>query len=250
MVWAIASVAKCRIVKYHFFVMFISLTDFVLRVGVALILGSLIGAEREWRNKLAGLKTNALVCVGSALFTCIGFYTGGGSTYADPTRIAAQVASGIGFLGAGVIMRDGMTIRGLTTAATVWCAAAIGTMAGAGLLVYSVVGTCFIFGSNLVLKEITHAMYQYRHGDAAVEVNYVLHFHTDSFEHEKRKAILAFLKRWNMTLRSLDIQPTAHGYAWSAEVQSMEEKEQDLNPEAMSDAFWKVFAVQLSWKIV
>ena len=106
--------------------MFISLTDFVVRVGVALILGSLIGAEREWRNKLAGLKTNALVCVGSALFTCIGFYAGAASEYADPTRIAAQIASGIGFLGAGVIMRDGMSIRGLTTAATVWCAVAGG----------------------------------------------------------------------------------------------------------------------------
>ena len=235
---------------FFFLPMFISLTDFVVRVGVALILGSLIGAEREWRNKLAGLKTNALVCVGSALFTCIGFYAGAASEYADPTRIAAQIASGIGFLGAGVIMRDGMNIRGLTTAATVWCAAAVGTMAGAGLLIPSVVGTCFIFGSNLLLKEITRAMMHYRNLDAFVELNYELNFRTDELEYTTRKDVLAFFKQRNLTVRALDVQPTAQGFAWTAQVQSMVEKEDDGNPEVISDAFWKEFAIPLNWKIL
>ena len=138
-----------------------TLTDFAIRVGLALLLGSLIGAEREWRHKLAGLKTNALVCVGSALFTCIG-YQASSMGHADPTRIAGQIASGIGFLGAGAILRDGLTIRGLTTAATVWCAAAIGSLAGAGMLVHAVVGTGFIFGCNFALKEMAGMLFARR----------------------------------------------------------------------------------------
>ena len=144
-----------------------TLTDFAIRVGLALLLGSLIGAEREWRHKLAGLKTNALVCVGSALFTCIG-YQASSMGHADPTRIAGQIASGIGFLGAGAILRDGLTIRGLTTAATVWCAAAIGSLAGAGMLVHAVVGTGFIFGCNFALKEMAGMLFKHHNVDAPV----------------------------------------------------------------------------------
>jgi putative Mg2+ transporter-C (MgtC) family protein len=113
--------------------------DAVLRLAIAASLGAAIGAEREVRDREAGIRTHLLVSLGSALFTIVSafgfheFLTNGGNVVrADPTRIAAQIVTGIGFLGAGAIIREGLSIRGLTTAATLWVVAAIGMAAGAG----------------------------------------------------------------------------------------------------------------------
>ncbi len=108
--------------------------DTLLRVAVAAALGGAIGLERELDEKAAGLRTHMLVSVGSALFTLVGAYgfSGFPSASVDPSRIAAQIVTGIGFLGAGVIFRQGFTIRGLTTAASLWVVAAVGMAAGAG----------------------------------------------------------------------------------------------------------------------
>jgi putative Mg2+ transporter-C (MgtC) family protein len=108
--------------------------DTLLRVAVAAALGGAIGLERELDEKAAGLRTHMLVSVGSALFTLVGAYGFAGfpSSSVDPSRIAAQVVTGVGFLGAGVIFRQGFTIRGLTTAASLWLVAAVGMAAGAG----------------------------------------------------------------------------------------------------------------------
>jgi putative Mg2+ transporter-C (MgtC) family protein len=105
--------------------------DFVWRLLLAAALGAAIGIEREYRQKPAGLRTNMLIALGSALFTILSLTTApGGST--DPTRIAAQVVVGIGFLGGGAIMRNRDSVHGMTTAATIWVNAAIGVAAGAG----------------------------------------------------------------------------------------------------------------------
>ncbi|MBQ7528702.1 MgtC/SapB family protein [bacterium] len=111
----------------------ISELDFILRLVLAAFLGGAIGLEREAMNRAAGLRTNVLVSVGSALFTVLSFYYFiDGQHNRDSERIAAQVVSGIGFLGAGTIMKQGVTVRGLTTAATLWVVAAIGMSCGAG----------------------------------------------------------------------------------------------------------------------
>jgi len=118
------------------------------RLGTAALLGGAIGLERELRDREAGLRTHLLVSVGSALFTIVSAYgfteflvNGGAVVRADPTRIAAQVVSGIGFLGAGAIIRQGFSIRGLTTAATLWLVAAIGMSAGAGYYSAAIIAT-------------------------------------------------------------------------------------------------------------
>jgi putative Mg2+ transporter-C (MgtC) family protein len=120
----------------------------LLRLALAALLGGLIGVERELREREAGLRTHLLVSLGSALFTIIGAYgfhafldSGASVVRADPTRIAAQIVTGIGFLGAGAIIRHGISVRGLTTAATLWVAAAIGIASGAGYYSGAVVGT-------------------------------------------------------------------------------------------------------------
>lgn len=122
---------------------------FTLRVLTALILGSFIGAERQMRQRMAGLRTNALVAAGACLFVTIAEFTGDSQGSA---RIAAQVVSGIGFLGAGVIMREGLNVRGLNTAATLWCSAAVGVLIGLGYLLPGAIGTTAILGANVVLR--------------------------------------------------------------------------------------------------
>ena len=125
--------------------------DVLARLGVAAGLGMAIGIERELRDREAGLRTHVLVSVGSALFTIISAYgfhdliaNGGPVIRADPTRIAAQIVTGIGFLGAGAIIREGLSVRGLTTAATLWGVAAIGMAAGAGYYSAALFGTAIV----------------------------------------------------------------------------------------------------------
>jgi putative Mg2+ transporter-C (MgtC) family protein len=127
-------------------------TEFLLRITIALTLGAVIGAERQLRQRLAGLRTNALVAMGACLFVLFSQLIPG--LKSEAARLAAQVISGIGFLGAGVIMRDGLNVRGLNTAATLWCAAAVGVLAGAGLLVEAALGAVVILCANILLREI------------------------------------------------------------------------------------------------
>lgn len=121
--------------------------EIVFKLTLACILGGLIGLERESLNRPAGLRTYTLVCVGSALAMIISldmYFQYYQTVNADPGRIAAQVISGIGFLGAGTIMREGVTVRGLTTAAGLWAVACIGLAVGAGLYIPAVVSTVII----------------------------------------------------------------------------------------------------------
>jgi putative Mg2+ transporter-C (MgtC) family protein len=129
--------------------------ELALRLGVALLLGSSIGFERQHRHRVAGLRTNALVSVGSASFTAVSLMVEGDTS---PTRVAAQVVSGIGFLGAGVILRQGIDVRGLTTAATLWCAAAVGVAAGAGFFVAALLTTVAIVAVNVALRPVVRKM--------------------------------------------------------------------------------------------
>src|ERR1700748_2708752 len=132
----------------------LGLVEAVARLGLALALGSAIGFERQWNQKMAGLRTNALVALGSGGFVVFSAMVGTG----DPTRIAAQVVSGIGFLGAGVILREGVNVHGLNTAATLWCSAMVGTLAGAGYLGPSLLAAAFVVGTNLFLRPLVRRM--------------------------------------------------------------------------------------------
>ena len=137
--------------------------EILLRLALAAGLTGAIGLERELRERSAGLRTHMLVGVGSALFTIVSAYAwsdfafGGGLTF-DPTRIAAQIVTGIGFLGAGAIMRTGSGVQGLTTAATVWVNAALGVAAGGGEYHLAIIGAAITMIVLLVLVPIEHAI--------------------------------------------------------------------------------------------
>lgn len=128
--------------------------DFLIRITICFILGIIIGIERQYRRKTAGIRTITLVSLGAFLFVSISNL----SNVQDTTRIAAQVVSGIGFLGAGVILRDGTNIRGLNTAATLWCSAAIGALTASGLLVEAIIGVIYILMANLFLRFISRKL--------------------------------------------------------------------------------------------
>lgn len=125
---------------------------FAIRLMIALLLGALVGAERQWRQRTAGLRTNCLVAMGAAMFVMVGGLIGGAD--GSQGRVAAYVVSGIGFLGGGVILKDGFSIRGLNTAATLWCTAAIGMLAGLGYPRLCTIGTAGILGANLLLRPL------------------------------------------------------------------------------------------------
>jgi putative Mg2+ transporter-C (MgtC) family protein len=119
----------------------LSTIDFALRLGVGLGCGALIGIERQWRARMAGLRTNALVAAGATLFVLYSVAVGDAGS---PTRVASYVVSGIGFLGGGVILRDGFNVRGLNTAATLWCSAAVGVLAASGHLAFAGIATAAV----------------------------------------------------------------------------------------------------------
>ena len=153
-------------------------SEVLLRVVLAGVFGGAIGAEREIREREAGLRTHMLVSIGAALFTLVSAYgfsdfrfsQASGITY-DPTRIAAQVVTGIGFLGAGAIIRQGLSVRGLTTAASLWVVAAIGIATGAGYYSAAVITTVVVLVSLWPLRIIAFRLFErVRPGELRLEV--------------------------------------------------------------------------------
>ena len=191
----------------------ILLLDLAVRIAAAIVLGAAIGLERQWRLRTAGIRTNALVSVGAALFVIVGAVGHGDSLSVDPTRVAAQVVSGIGFLGAGVILRDGFNIRGLTTAATLWCAAAVGSLSGAGMEELALLGAAAIVATNTLLRPLSRAINRRAGHDAgspdvAEDNDYVLEVvTTEKSEHRIRALVVQSVDRPEYSLRSLYISP-------------------------------------------
>lgn len=134
---------------------------FALRLFIAIVLGFLVGLERQWTKHQAGIMTNVIVCVGAYAYTAFSFILGGNQT--DLTRVAAQIVSGIGFLGAGLIIRDGTNIRGLSSAATIWTTAAIGILCTLDNILYAVIVTTAIVILHLVLHPVSSYLNSKRH---------------------------------------------------------------------------------------
>ena len=151
--------------------------DTLVSLLAAFALGTLIGAERQYRQRSAGLRTNVLVCVGAAAFVDLGNRLNGAE---GAVRVIAYVVSGIGFLGAGVIMKEGMNIRGLNTAATLWASAAVGSCAGADMVAQSVALTIFVLAGNTLLRPLVNAIDRIPLNEHTSEATYEISVTTDS----------------------------------------------------------------------
>ena len=125
-------------------------SNFLFNLSICFLLSFFIGMERQYRKRIIGLRTTILVSLGAFLFVTFSFSVGS----LDLSRIASQVVTGIGFLGAGVILKDGKKIRGLTTAATLWCDAAIGILCAGGAIFEAILGTLIILFANIILRHI------------------------------------------------------------------------------------------------
>ncbi|WP_186399775.1 MgtC/SapB family protein [Stappia sp. P2PMeth1] len=173
-----------------------------LNLSAAMLLGAAIGFERQWRQRLAGLRTNTLVALGAASFVVFSSIVPGD---ASPTRVAAQVVSGIGFLGAGIIFREGLNVRGLNTAATLWCSASVGVLAGIGALGYAAVVAGLVIVVNLLLRPLVFRINRQPLSSSELEIGYAVSIvcRSDQEAHV-RALLLQGLAASAMHLRQLD----------------------------------------------
>jgi putative Mg2+ transporter-C (MgtC) family protein len=187
-----------------------------LHMIAAVILGAVIGVERQARNRVAGVRTNALVALAAAGFVVFStLFPGDGS----PTRVAAQVVSGIGFLGAGVIFRDGFTVHGLNTAATLWCAAAVGVMCGIGALPFAIMLTLLVMVLNLGLRPVVFWIDRRLFAGGGVAHRYRLQVTFDDEDvAAKRAMVLQKLSLAGFAFRSLEQHPVAEGLRLTLEL--------------------------------
>jgi putative Mg2+ transporter-C (MgtC) family protein len=176
--------------------------DSMVSLFSAFVLGTLIGAERQYRQRGGGLRTHVLVAVGAATFVDIGQHLNGN---AGATQIIAYVVSGVGFLGAGVIMKQGNTVWGLNTAATLWCSAAVGACAGADLAIEAVALTGFVLAGNTLLRPLVNAINRAPINQAATEAIYEVRLTTD-FDHldDSRELLRRQLESASYPLQNLE----------------------------------------------
>jgi putative Mg2+ transporter-C (MgtC) family protein len=150
--------------------------DTLISLAVAFVLGTLIGAERQYRQRSAGLRTNVLVALGAAAFVDLAQRLNGAD---GAVRVIAYVVSGIGFLGAGAIMKEGMNVRGLNTAATLWASAAVGSCAGADMIAQSAALTVFVLAGNTLLRPLVNAIDRIPLNEHSSEATYEIRATTD-----------------------------------------------------------------------
>jgi putative Mg2+ transporter-C (MgtC) family protein len=178
-----------------------SLLDFALRLGVAFLCGAIIGLERQLHQHEAGLRTGALVAAGAAIFVLVAGLTPGDT---DPLRIAPQIVTGVGFLCAGVIMRDGLHVRGLNTAGTLWCACGIGVLAGSGYYLPAFVGTGIVLAANLILRPLANYISLHTQEATETTIRYQLRVTCASQqENHIRSLLLQAITAENLSLQAL-----------------------------------------------
>lgn len=178
-----------------------TLPEFVARILAAIIFGICIGLERQLKGHPAGVQTSGLVCTGSCLFALVSFMV----DTPEPTRIAAGIVSGIGFLCSGIIFKNGSNVKGINTAATIWCTASIGVIAAAGYILFGAVATVLVILVNLVFKPIDSRVRPLKSLQAKTEEYYSLKVICEvDKEIAVRRVILDLVKECNLTIMNLE----------------------------------------------
>jgi putative Mg2+ transporter-C (MgtC) family protein len=180
--------------------------QFALRLALAIGMGAAVGLERQWRQRMAGTRTNALVAAGAAAFVMCGLLLDN-----DPSargRIVSYVVSGVGFLGAGVIFKDGGNVRGLNTAATIWCSAAIGALSGLGSLHLALIVAVGVLLTNVVLRPLAYRVHPVLPDATPAETVYEVRLTCkESTTGHIRSLLLSTISRLPVTLQSIHSEP-------------------------------------------
>ncbi|MBU2982285.1 MgtC/SapB family protein [Lentibacter algarum] len=215
-----------------------------LNLVVALFCGALVGSERQVRQRMAGLRTNALVALGAAGFVVFS------TQFPDelsPTRVAAQVVSGIGFLGAGIIFRNGFTVHGLNTAATLWCSAAVGIMAGAGFLLHGLLLTALIVFVNLGLRPVVKWIKKKTGAASALHQDYRVCISTDD-EKSLRKLVVSKFSATGFEIKSIESQNGAKGLSDLTIELTVEDRDDTLLKAAITPLLGDARVIGLRWE--
>jgi len=203
----------------------LSIGQFEIRLLLAFVLGALIGLERQWQHKIAGIKTNALVAGGAALFILLSEKITGDPTSAG--RIASTIVTGIGFLGAGVIMREGPTVSGINTSATIWCSGAIGSIAGMGYWYEGLVGTAFVLLAHILLRPIGNRIDKRILQIESSGFKYILRIECSEKVVEEIRAVLVNSLKNSSTLHLSSIRIENRNYIY-AEIKSLDRRQTDI----------------------
>lgn len=178
---------------------------FIERLLLSIAFGFIIGLERQFRHKMSAVITNVLVCLGAFLFLTFAYQSGDD----EKARIAGQIISGIGFLGGGVILREGFSIRGLNTAATLWCASGIGMLVSQGYILFAFIGTISILAANIILKPIATKVENSKYGSTDDEFYYDIEI--ESIKQHRDDILSDFknvIKSENIILKGVDVHQT------------------------------------------
>lgn len=223
-------------------------TDFLTRILFSIILGFIIGLERQYRQNLAGIRTNVLVCVGACLFVMYSAVVGSG----DSSRIAGQVVTGVGFLGGGVILRDGFNVKGLNTAATLWCTASVGVLSSSGNIAFASVAALIIVSSNILLRPISKKMYRIRSNHSDDAHAYIISIKcAETIEFSIRSMLMQMVGEEKIILRKLESIETENEdkVKVKAEIISMEKSDMIME-RIVGVLSLELGVVSASWKLV
>lgn len=226
-----------------------SLLDTLVSIGAAFVLGGVIGLERQIRQRTAGLRTNTLVAVGAAVFVDMANRLHG---HEGAVHVAAYVVSGIGFLGAGAIMKEGANITGLNTAATLWGSAAVGACAGADLIGEALVAALFVLASNTLLRPVVNRINRRPVHEEFSEATYVVYATCSrSAQPEVREKLVDLLEAANYPVRDVaqhafgqdDAEIEATLYATAVEPEELDKVVSELEAQpGIRQAFWNASA--------
>lgn len=225
-----------------------TLTEFLIRLLSAVLLGFVIGLERQYRQTLAGIRTNVLVCVGACLFVMYSSLAGSG----DSSRIAGQVVTGVGFLGGGVILREGFNVRGLNTAATLWCTASVGVLTSSGHILFAAIAAFIIVLSNIVLRPIAKKMYRVKTNDEDDEYTYVINIKClENEEFNIRSMLMQMVGQEKIILRKLESTETENEGKVRVKAEIISIEKSDMIIERIIGVLsLEVGVVSIGWKVM
>jgi putative Mg2+ transporter-C (MgtC) family protein len=206
------------------------MVTFGVNLGTALLLGGAIGLERQFGHHPAGLRTNTLVCLGATLFVSIA-----AAVEVEPVlgvlRMASMVVGGIGFLGGGIVFREGMSVRGMNTAATLWCSAAVGALVGAGLLGEAAFGTLAIILTNFGLRPVARKIEAWSRGSAEIETAYRIRLVCERKQEDTIRQLLAqhIDSQKTLLLQGVSVADSGRDTVLTADVSCPNRADQSMN---------------------